>query len=53
MTSRDFDLREQKWRHEVSSVAVQFRKRGELKSFLFMLFLKTIVILTFLSSSTS
>ena len=39
--------------HEVSSVAVQFRKIGEPKSVLFMLFMKTIAILTFLSSSTS
>ena len=53
MTSRDFDLRGQKWRQEVSSVAMQFRKRGEQKVFLFMLFMKIIAILTFLSSSTS
>ena len=32
MLSRDFDLRGQKWRQELSSVAVQFRKRGEPKS---------------------
>ena len=32
MPPRDFDLRGQKWRQEVSRVAVQFRKRGEPKS---------------------
>ena len=32
MPPRDFDLQEQKWRQEVSPVAVQFRKRGEPKS---------------------
>ena len=32
MPPRDFDLQEQKWRREVSRVAVQFRKRGEPKS---------------------
>ena len=53
MPSQDFDLRGQKWRQEVSSVAVQFRKRGEPKNVLFLLFVKTIAILTFLSSSTS
>ena len=40
-------------RQEVSSVAVQFRKEVSQKVFLFMLFMKNIAILTFLSSSTS
>ena len=32
MLPRDFDLRGQKWRQEVSRIAVQFRRRGEPKS---------------------
>ena len=32
MPPRDFDLQGQKWRQEVSRVAVKFRKRGEPKN---------------------